>query len=391
MTLQQVTNSCDSCIVEEKSVDPNSQFTGIQKHVGLFNDHFQRRSIQVPFHPGLALGSVVRIDHLEGMQCAADAKAIIKRLEEQIRSDEQEIIHLSERDISKDDLMRSKLLPSLLNRIQMLTKQLGCAYQLPPARPFFHQSIESPIDLARSQMVNKPLSFDSLRFHSYYVRSEEDVVVLEKQLASIHPLVESLEQLSYLELTQVFQRLREIQREKQSFGTFLIYAIATKRNVRSFANIQYAQEKLCAIYQVMDSGSQEEKKIHGISEIHGELVICLLTQAVMGGEFAGFVTLLKKEESAFTELANVQDLSTLQSRLKDISEKDLKIEIYSHGAIPYLKSNRLHHKQSLTVDSVFEAYRSFVKQMAEDESAGIPFGFHYEILTKNDIKKLLSS
>jgi len=379
----------------------------------------------------------------------------------------------------------------------------------------FQCNIESPIDWARSKLVSMPRGFDTLNFNSTYVMSDE-------KNQKINDMVDQLSGgVSYSSFFvsanisgSISKRVRNASSTGKTEGSLVIGSFATTRHVRTFERLYYDTDKLRALKEHIQREKkqqriraeerkykeQERKKrveemliridkekaqkgktakqpvIRTEEEIKTEAEdqqgrVYIISEAIMGGVFVGFVHFLKTEAttekqkrhdaqvgigggymgsganldykkssekvdlnssantrveieficygtvpgfarkdvpykiSEFKDLnpsnfqlssqdeADIKSVNTFSERQEAMDKQRLKMQyagtVISNAVretITAEKPQKVHQ-----IESLYEAFESWIELMKKDENAGVPVGFNYRVLTENDIKELLAN
>lgn len=407
---------------------------------------------QIPFQPGLALGSIVRSNTLDQMEAYDETASEIQALKEQIESAEQEIEVLDAKIKAKTGKLSSKADvsedPSIVrwkndqirirNWMDKLTKKLEESEKKEiPIFSGFSQGLESPINFEGSGMKTQERGFDSLSYSSQYISlSEEGNLAYDK----IEHVFKALDanvgggwgplkvKASYSGSKATSDRLTQLKHEGITQGVLVVHATLTTRFVRCFTNLTYDLQKLDKLLFAMESTNEAEQRRYGISKIstndnkNSELAVYLLTEAVLGGSFTSLVYILNEKTTKQSKISeektsghkgsieigakvgalqahiegNYTDIRDSENRSDDLNKfvsTKVKVEIFSQGALPSFSysvdaSSDEQTHLAAASKSVASAYTDFIKKINET-GAGIPIGFNYQILTKSMIEVLV--
>lgn len=302
----------------------------------------------IPFQPGLALGSIIRLNTLEQqneqVEANRDEKMQIcekeyERLEEDILKCQTKIaarliqksINIKNNDakweetvkksndalvvsyrnaLAKLELEKTKLGQEIIgiypeltslednNPVQGMQKKVD-------VKKGFQQGIVSPLDMGASRIETQPRSSESLDYSSEYIKMDSDITEIYNHMkqsshassisggggAKWGPWKAGVS-LSNQNLDAAADRLFQIHKEKKSEGVLVINAMMTTRYVRCFTNLEYDASKLRNILEVMKTNDAIELERHGISVVGTRKEIYLLTEAVLGGSFTALVTFM---------------------------------------------------------------------------------------------------
>ncbi|KIC72986.1 hypothetical protein DB42_CO00210 [Neochlamydia sp. EPS4] len=341
---------------------------------------------KIPFQPGLALGSVVRGETLIKMEEYAQKMANEETIIEQIKSAEQRIDMLKTKIKARHDVAVQgesgdpliacweKQMGAATNFIKTLSAKLNSASGEIPIFENFYQGVESPIDMARSQMEVQPRGFDSLHYNSQYIDMRQELSKIHDRIthsssassvsASVGWLMMVGGSASLAGSSATSERLAQIKMEGIAEGVLVINAVATSRHVRCFTDLQYDKRKLQALLNAMNRNNNDELKKYGISKrADGTKEIYLLTEAVLGGSFTALVTFSNesrtdRKEDKFTHEHGISTavrgggnfvdwgisignsnaiqygIQTESDILRSIVGTKVSIEIISQGAMP---------------------------------------------------------
>nr|WP_166154734.1 hypothetical protein [Neochlamydia sp. AcF84]NGY94516.1 hypothetical protein [Neochlamydia sp. AcF84] len=341
---------------------------------------------KIPFQPGLALGSVVRCDTLIKMEEYAQKMANEEAMMEQITSAEQRIEILNAKIKARQGVAGyGKATATLIscwntqinaatNLIAALSDKLvkSTSGEIPVFENFY-QGVESPIDMARSQMEVQPRGFDSLHYSSQYIDMREELSEIHDRITHSSSATSASAgggwllfggSASLAASNATSERLAQIKKENIAEGVLVINALATTRHVRCFTDLQYDKRKLQAILNAMRGSNKDELKRYGISTRDNDTKeIYLLTEAVLGGSFTALVTFLNESKmnrrldkytheheistvvrggvnfvdwgvSAGYSNASQYGTQTEDDVLRNVAGTKVTIEIISQGAMP---------------------------------------------------------
>ncbi|BBI18277.1 hypothetical protein [Neochlamydia sp. S13] len=341
---------------------------------------------KIPFQPGLALGSVVRCDTLIKMEEYAQKMANEEAMMEQITSAEQRIEMLNAKikarqyvvgqGNSRDPLITcwTSQKTAATNLIAALSVKLAKSESGEiPIFENFYQGVESPIDMARSQMEVQPRGFDSLHYSSQYIDMREELSEIHDRITHSSSATSASAgggwllfggSASIAASNAASERLAQIKKEDIAEGVLVINALATTRHVRCFTDLQYDKRKLKIILDAMKSPDDAELNRYGISKRDNVTKeIYLLTEAVLGGSFTALVTFLNesKMNRRLDKYTNEREISTVarggvklldwgvsagysnasqygiqteDDVLRNVAGTKVTIEIISQGAMP---------------------------------------------------------
>ncbi len=352
---------------------------------------------KIPFQPGLALGSVVSGNVMAQLQEYGDAKAKKDRLEDQIKSAEQEIATLDTKIASRKDKGDNDSLvvlwkaqqasvgaysQGLVGRLMSLMPAQNEVFPIPVIESF-SQGIASPIDVGSSVIEIQPRGFDSENFNSQYILINTAAELIQDKISQSsrassafagggHLLFGSVE-FNRTKTSAVLDRIMQAKAKNEAKGVLVIDAFVTTRNVRCFTKINYDLTRLKQVLAVMKGKEAAEKIRYGITEHGGSQAIFLLTEAVMGGSFTALVFSSGESESDrdldghqtdssssgavgvegrhLLHKANVGYMAAGSSGSK--SEKDalsgsaqtrVSIEFFAQGAIPTLSRSTIERE-----------------------------------------------
>lgn len=304
---------------------------------------------KIPFQPGLAVGSIVRMDELKDMEEYAEKTAQEQFFEQQIENVEKQITRLDDKINARTKILteRNKKTGEALKTdndslIKLYTKQkeeqnksikkisekLGEEITV-PIFAGFHQAMESPIDLKNSTLTTQLRGFDSVSYTSQYVTMDESTTTMHDKMmrsSSANSASASVGvgfgpwkvevSASHAWAESAANRVRDISSNSSAQGILVINATMTSRHVRCFSEVKYDVQKLQTIYDIMknENISDEDKEFFGISMIGKEKkqqpAIIMLTEAVLGGSFTAFVTFLNTSEG---KGHNEKELKTSES------------------------------------------------------------------------------
>ncbi len=347
---------------------------------------------KIPFQPGLSLGSIVKLDNLVEMEKYAEVHARRENFEAQVQHAEKQIEFLTDKiAVINDKIKKAKVVPlkdayealrkawelqikNLTDNIVILSKELtDDPLGAIPVFRGFQQAAETPIDFSASRMEDQVRGFDSLEFNSQYIWLDKSTEEIHDQItqssssrsisakASYGIFVSGSASFSWAKAAA--DRVGQIKKEGIAEGVLVINASTTTRHVRTFTDVKYDHQKLQAILDAMNAGSDEVKKIYGISNTGTEDAIYLLTDAVLGGGFTALVTVLDQNKmkrdfdkrleekqsaagaslgggwSLFSASANFQSSSgsaaqSENDKVANFATTKINIEIFSEGAIP---------------------------------------------------------
>lgn len=337
---------------------------------------------QIPFQPGLALGSVVRGDTLIKMEQYADAIGERDTIIGQIESAEKRILALEAKiKAQKESKSGSTLIKCWNNEIAAINKLIENLVSQLDEKPMeipnfgkFHQAVESPFDLEKSTMKVQTRGFDSLNYSSQYIDMKKDSSTIQdsvKHASSAGNVSASggvwifKANASYAWSEATSERLAEINREGHAEGVLMINAIMTTRHVRCFTEIQYNKEKLEMILDVMNNqeAGKEDLNRCGIAvREDGKKEIYVLSEAVLGGSFTALVTFLKEEKADRSLKKQVKESSkeagagvSAQGNLKGISLGGSIGGSYSNQKGDQSESDLLNNLASTRVTIEFSA------------------------------------
>jgi len=288
---------------------------------------------QIPFQPGLSIGSVVNGESLDKMEEYADAMAKVEGFREQIRTSKQRLEELAKEralEVANPSLPTPNPFISIIdNEIAIINTYLkdisstmsALVINTIPVMAHFHAGVRSPIDFEKSPRETDPRGFDSLNFNSQYIETQ-------KQLSEIRERMSTSSSSSSASVSRGWgpfsasvaaswasgaaDRVGNILKSDTTEGVLVVNAVVTTRNVRTFKHIEYDIEALRQILSVMKAPnpSDEELKRYGITkivpqknpanpnaEMKPKYKLYILTEAVMGGSFTGIITILKKSST----------------------------------------------------------------------------------------------
>lgn len=348
---------------------------------------------KIPFQPGLAVGSIVRVEGLDAMQKYSEQVAELELFQQNIENAEKEITKLDEK-IKNENSKGTKSIQQLITLWEqqkgvidrsikkMINNIAQTKFEDIPNFTGFHQAIESPIDFKNSTLETQLRGFDSVSFTSQYVMKETNESNIKDKMtrsSSANAVSTNVEGgwgpfsakagASQAWSDSAANRIRDINKGQDVEGVLVINATMTSRHVRCFSEVKYDLDKLRSLVNLMGTSNEEEKKRFGISTLSGKPGILMLTEAVLGGSFTAFVTFLntsnsqensenKSKESntststevsgGFKGLASVGvGVSTSRGKgeqseddvLKSIKNTRVNIEFVAQGAIPTLVRN----------------------------------------------------
>lgn len=351
----------------------------------------------IPFQPGLALGTIVRMENLLEMEKYAETMAEIQSLEDQIRSTEDNIkvseaklegrslqLKSDAAKIAQDPLCKlyqTQIVAyqNYIGDISVKIVEIQKLIQTIPHFSGFKQGVVSPIDINSSKFETQSRGFDTLKFSSEYIKMDkENSEIHSKMSESTSAMSSSIGasgwgmsvNANYSRSDALAKKLVDIKKSNNSDGVLVVNATVTTRNVRCISDIRFNKDKLRQILDAMKKNNEEELKMYGISTLPSKdanspkiNVIYILTEAVMGGSFNAVVTFLKSEDmkrnindessshnsagggsvsggvwgitaKAALSVASGNATKSENDVLNSIAQTKVKIEFISEGAVP---------------------------------------------------------
>jgi len=228
----------------------------------------------------------------------------------------------------------------------------------------FEMSPESPVDYSKSKVVIQDRSFDSIRFHSSYINSENcgsEVKNFVGQLSGSTGM-SSVFASANVE-GSITSRVSRGMSSDRSVGTLLIGCSVTTRYVRCFENMTWDMRKLWDYVTILNGKSSGKMEYQDL---------IYFTEAVLGGSFIGLVHILKTSTNTndLTKLAANSRLIVTANRdaagdfsknlsagflneiqkVTSIASTQVEIEFISLGAIPGFKRYNMPFKVSEMAD-----------------------------------------
>lgn len=268
----------------------------------------------IPFQPGLALGSIVKIDFLEEIEEYANQVSEIQQIEDQIKSAENQIQLLVAKIKVRDDEITRKItkirptpsqpgdkqvtisndnnahqtllashvaenssdtLISLWNRqikgwtnyIENKAEQLNQMQQKNlPMLGSFQQGMVSPVDMKLSTMQNQVRGFESQSFSSEYISMQESISSIHDKISQTSSALSGSAGLNYgiwgagtnySHTDALSRRLADIKKSGKAEGVLVINARVTTAFVRCFSALHYDKRKLRILYDIMSKKSDD--------------------------------------------------------------------------------------------------------------------------------------